>query len=282
MFKQGKHAPQKVRRSIGAGAVVLALGAGGFLATMATGGSGAVVNPTNVYTSASTGVAGYYAAPNADRAANGDHMTGVRVTIPLATPLEATDPGGQYPAAGVELCQFKSLGATGFKAVLYAQYTGAGQFGIFAGRTSAGSCLSGLTDVSPATEIDVIPAGDSVFLAITQGPHGTVFLTDEDVTTDTGGSTTFAGFGFFNRAGIGTNADANNLTAPATVPLADFTKAAVRDTAGWANINRKRLTRLVLTPVTCTTDGTAAGGVLLQPDDLGTSSFWMFSGNLSS
>jgi hypothetical protein len=282
MSKQGKHAPKKVQRSIGAGAVIAALAAGGFIATMAVGGSGASVNPTNVYTNSGTGVAGYYAAPNADRTANGDHMTGVRVTIPLTSSLESTE-DGSYPAVGPELCQFKALSATGYKVVLYAQWNStAKMFNIEAGFTASGSCLSGLIDVGTPTLIDQIPAGDSVFLAITQGRHGTVYLTDEDVTTDTGGSTTVEESGYFNRAGIGTDADANALTAPATVALADFSKAAVRDTVGWANINRRKLTRLVLTPVTCTTDGTANGGVLLQPDDLGTNSFWMFSGELSS
>ena len=233
-------------------------------------------------------LAGVYLAPNANRIADGDHMTGVKDQFVLDTQLRARSGGTAVNAPGVALCQFKSLGQPGFKAVLYAQWDQAGTnsggipaFDILEGHGSVAQCLKGFTDV-PTTVIDTIPGGHTVFLAITQN-HGThhILFTDADQTTQTGAATSFLGFhAWFNRAGIGDEGTVNLLTTPANNFLFHPFKAQVRDRVGWVNINRAGLTRLILNRVIGTTDGTSSGGVLLTPANIGVSSFDVFQGQL--
>ena len=83
-------------------------------------------------------LAGVYLAPNANRTANGDHMTGVKDQFVLTSALQARSGGVAVNAPGVAMCQFKSLGVPGFKAVLYAQWNqGEGAFDVFEGHGSS-------------------------------------------------------------------------------------------------------------------------------------------------
>ena len=254
--------------------------------------AGATISPTVTPTSCNSAfptsppsdcLAGVYLAPNANRTADGDHMTGVKDVFVLGSALQARSGGVAVNAPGVAMCQFKSLGVPGFKAVLYAQWNqGEGLFDIFMGTGSVSQCLKGFTDVSN-TLIDKIAPGHKLFLAITQGKHHRVYFTDSDETTLTGAAVSFNGFhAWFNRAGIGDEGTVNVLTTPANNLLFTPTQARVRDKVGWTVINRPTLTRLILNRVDGTSDGTSSGGVLLTPGAIGVSSFPVFQGQLSS
>jgi hypothetical protein len=253
--------------------------------------AGATISPTITPTSCNTAfpttppsdcLAGVYLAPNANRTANGDHMTGVKDQFVLTSALQARSGGVAVNAPGVALCQFRSLGVPGFKAVLYAQWNqGEGAYDIFEGHAASAQCLKGFTDV-PVTKIDQVAPGHVLFLAITQN-HSThhILFTDSDETTLTGAATSFFGFhAWFNRAGIGDEGTVNLLTTPANNLLFTPTHARVRDLVGWTNINRPTLTRLILNRVIGTTDGTLSGGVLLTPGSIGSSSFPVLEGQL--
>src|SRR5262249_57787033 len=107
---------------------------------------------------------------------------------------------------GVGLCRPTSITISGAAAVLFARWNPTTQvFDIYANHTTSTNCLNSMNTIG-ATKIDSIPAGHTVFLAITQGPLHTVTYTDEDLTTNTGGNTNFGGFTFrFRLAGIGSN-----------------------------------------------------------------------------
>jgi hypothetical protein len=258
----------------------------GILATAATGSiaglavaatpAGATVSPTTVYNS--TGWAGYYSVPNANRLANGDRVTGVRTLFYLRQRAETTAVN-----LGVELCRANSVFPITESAVLFARWNTATQvFDIYANHKVSGfSCLDSMTTAG-AVKIDSVPAGHTVFLAITQGHSGSVFFTDEDLTTNTGGSSTFGGFSFlgFRLAGVGSNGVASALSEPAVNKLVTFHQTSVRDDPGWALLNRAGLTRMVITKVVATSTGTSAPPVLLRPANLVEDGFTLFSGNL--
>src|SRR2546423_967347 len=187
----------------------------------------ATVNPTVIFNSQA---AGAFAALNANRQANGDRVTGVRAEFFLLPSAQfntnnsglwhpSIDAGGSTAKGGallgVQLCRPVGLtGPPGEAAVLFVQWNStSGTFDVFAGHSSSVDCLGALGGVASVTQIDRIPAGHQVFLAITQGASGTVFFTDSDLTNDTGGFTTFGGFTFFgfNRGGIGTNSGIDRL-----------------------------------------------------------------------
>jgi len=265
-------------------AVSLALAGGG---AVLAAGAGASVSPTVTYTTAGTnGVAGYYAAPNAFRTANGDHVNGVRAEFVLSDNAEY---GSGAAKIGVELCEYKALSGVGGVATVFAEWnpapaaSGGQVFDIYANHIATTDCLNGMANTAGATLIDTVPAGHLLFLAITVSQHHVVTFTDSDETTQTGGASTFGGFTFgFNRAGIGTDADTATLTTPATLPLAVFQATSVRDTAkGWVTINRKGLTRLVLNEVASSTDATPSGD-LLVPAGLTADGFTLNMGQQSS
>jgi hypothetical protein len=237
--------------------------------------AGAVVSPTTVYNK--TGWAGYYSVPNAHQLANGDRVTGVRTQFYLRLRAETTKVN-----LGVELCRPSTISTNGETAVLFAKWNaGTGVFDVFARRAFNGNCLSSM-NTNGATKLDSIPAGHTLFLAITQNSHSTVFFTDVDLTTNTGGFSTFGGFSFrgFRLAGVGSNGVQAALTEPAVNKLVAFRKTAVRDHPGWAAINRVALTRMVITKVVDTGSGTNAPPVLLKPVKLVSDGFTLLSGNL--
>jgi hypothetical protein len=218
---------------------------------------------------------------------NGDRVTGVRTQFYLRQRAETTGVN-----LGVELCRSNSATFPGGAAVLFARWNGTA-FNIYANHTFASSssssnCLNAMggTIGSPKL-LDTIPAGHTVYLAITQGSHGTVWYTDEDLTTGTGGAFNFGGFTFGFRLGaVGSNAQTSILTEPANNTLAVFHKTSVRDgqqqqNNGWASINRVSLTRMVITKVVDTTTGTSAPPVRLNPVNLKTDGFTLDSGALS-
>jgi hypothetical protein len=274
------HAMLRAVRSLSrwARAGILAIATVGSVAglALAAAPAGAVVSPTTVFNN--TGWAGYYSVPNANRLANGDRVTGVRTQFFLRQRAETTAVN-----LGVELCRANSLLPFTESAVLFARWSPASQrFNIYANHIVSGAnCLSSMTTAG-AVLIDSIPAGHTVFLAITQRPNGTVFFTDEDLTTLTGGSVTFGGFSFigFRLAGIGSNGVQAQLTEPAVNRLVVFRKTSVRDDPGWAPINRAGLTRMVITKVVDTSTGTSAPPRLLVPVDLVSDGFTLLSGNL--
>jgi hypothetical protein len=253
---------------------------------MAPAGASIIGDP--VYTN--TGVAGAYMTPNANRLANGDHVSGVRTTFTLTPAMEYGASTGDQPNVGVELCRFTSLSQPGASAVLYAVYnTTEHAFDVWAehgSNNAGGGCLGKLGGLTgTATEIDAaVPVGDQLFLAITVSSHHVITYTDSDETLGLGGHTTFGGFTFgFDRAGVGTNADDSILTTPATNPFGSFTPTSVRDTAkGWATINQHNLTRMNTVKVIDTTDGTSAGGQLLVPSIVGASTLDLAMGQLSN
>jgi hypothetical protein len=245
------------------------------------GNAGATVSPTTTYNN--TGVAGYYAAPNANRLGNGDHITGVRTTFFLRAAAENV--GYQE---GVELCQFQNVFSTSTQVVdLFTRWdSSAGVFDVLAAENVTSNCLDGLNNTANATQIDTIPAGHTVQLSITQSASQALTLLDSDQTTLTGGRTTFTGISAnFDRAGVGINGDQGQLTTPANIDIARFTKSAARDSSGWADFNRSGLTRLVVNKVVDTSSGTSSGGVLIAPTPLGTGTndgtFTDFGGQLS-
>jgi hypothetical protein len=273
------HAMLRAVRSLSgwARAGILATATVGSIAGLAAAAvpAGAVVSPTTLFNA--TGWAGYTSVPNAHRLANGDRVTGVRTQFFLRQRAETTAVN-----LGVELCRPVTLTIGGESAVLFARWNpGTGVFDIFANRAFNTPCIDSMT-ASGAVRIDSIPAGHTVFLAITQGPNGTVFFTDEDLTTNTGGSSTFGGFAFFGfrLAGIGSNGVASMLTEPAVNKLVVFRKTSVRDDPGWATINRAGLTRMVITKVVATRSGTSAPPRLLVPVNLVSDGFTLLSGNL--
>lgn len=214
------------------------------------------------------GVAGYYAAPNANRLGNGDHMTGVRSSFYLRQAAE-----NNQIDLGVELCRFQNLSSGGgAAAVVFAEWNNVTDvFDIYANHQSSTNCLGFQGGTSGATLIDHIPAGHTVQLSITVSAHHVITFVDSDQTTLTGGRTTFGGFTFgFDRAGVGANGEQGTLTTPANINVARFTKSAARDQAGWANLNRAGLTRYNVNPVVDTTNGLPSGGVLITPTTIGT------------
>jgi len=260
-------------------ATALALAGGSaFLAA----GAGASVSPTTTYTDA--GVAGYYAAPNANRLGNGDKVTGVRSTFNLTPAAENVNID-----LGVELCRYQSLTTVQAAAVLFAQWNpadfgGNGGFDIYANHNISSGCLDQFGGTGGGTVIDQIPAGHTVQLEITVSQHHIITFTDSDETTQTGGVTTFGGFTFgFDRAGVGANGDTGTLTTPASNLVTNFNQSGVRDGSGWALLNRKGLTRLVVNKVVDTSSGTSAGGVLITPGPIGANSgnFPLYFGQLS-
>lgn len=259
----------------------------GVLATAATGSivglamaatpAGASVSPTTVFNN--TGWAGYYSVPNANRLANGDRVTGVRTQFFLRQRAETTAVN-----LGVELCRSSTLFGISESAVLFAKWNPATSvFDIFANHSfTASNCINSMTTTG-ATRIDSVPAGHTVFLAVTQNQQtGTVFFTDEDLTTLTGGSVTFGGFAFFGfrLAGVGSNGVQASLTEPAVNKLVTFHQTSVRDDPGWALLNRAGLTRMVITRVVDTSSGTSAPPRLLVPVNLAEDGFTILSGNL--
>ena len=245
------------------------------------GGAGATVSPT--VTPTATGVAGYYAAPNANRLGNGDKITGVRSTFYLRKVAE-----NNAIQAGVELCRYQNIFSLNTQVVDEFTVWNGTSFNVEAADNTTTSCLDGLNNTANATTIDTIPAGHTAQLEITQDTHHLITFVDSDQTTQTGGRTTFGGFTFlgFDRAGVGTNGEQGSLTTPATIDVARFTKSAVRDAPGWADLNRAGLTRLVVNKVDDTTSGTSSGGVLEYPSPLGTGgndgSFTVYMGQLSN
>lgn len=258
-------------------AAALALGG-----AVAAAPSGASISPTTTYTS--TGVAGYYAAPNANRLGNGDKVSGVRSTFGLTAAAENVNID-----LGVELCRYKSLTTFQAAAVLFAQWNpadfgGNGGFDIYANHNVSSGCLNQFGGTSGGTVIDQVPAGHTVQLEITVSAHHVITFTDSDETTQTGGVTTFGGFTFgFDRAGVGANGDTGTLTTPADNLVTGFTLSSVRDAPGWALINRKGLTRLVVNKVVDTSNGLSSGGVLITPGSIGGNSgnFPLYFGQLS-
>ena len=274
------HAMLRAVRSLSgwARAGILAIATAGSVAGLALAAvpAGAVVSPTTVFNN--TGWAGYYSVPNAHRLANGDRVTGVRTQFFLRQRAETTAVN-----LGVELCRANSLRPLTESAVLFARWNpNTSVFDIYANHIhSTANCLSSMTTAG-ATKIDSVPAGHTVFLAITQRPNGTVFFTDEDLTTLTGGSDTFGGFSFlgFRLAGIGSNGVQARLTEPAVNRLVTFRQTSVRDDPGWALLNRSGLTRMVITKVVDTGSGTSAPPRLLRPVNLVSDGFTLLSGNL--
>ena len=92
--------------------LLAAVAAAGALALGFAPAAGASVSPTVTYTQAGVnGVAGYYSAPNANRTADGDRVTGVKAAFVLSAAQEYNN---SNPAdLGVELCQYKALSSTG-------------------------------------------------------------------------------------------------------------------------------------------------------------------------
>ena len=274
------HAIRRAVRSLPrwARAGILATAASGSIAGLAVTAipAGASVSPTTVFNN--TGWAGYYSVPNANRLANGDRVTGVRTQFFLRQRAETTAVN-----LGVELCRASSVFTFTESAVLFAKWNPATSvFDIFANHIfSTANCLSSMTTAG-ATRIDSVPAGHIVFLAITQNQNGNVFFTDEDLTTLTGGSSTFGGFSFFGfrLAGVGSNGVQASLTEPAVNKLVTFRQTSVRDDPGWAFLNRAGLTRMVITKVVDTSSGTSAPPVLLRPVNLVEDGFTLLSGNL--
>lgn len=277
-----RHAMTRAIRSLPrwARAGVVATAASGSIVGLAMTATpaGATVSPTTVYNG--TGWAGYYSVPNANRLANGDRVTGVRTQFYLRQRAETTAAN-----LGVELCRTNSVFPVTESVVLFAQWDPANSvFGIYANHAftgTAANCLNSMTTAG-ATRIDSVPAGHTVFLAITQGKRGAVFYTDEDLTNNTGGSVTFGGFSFigFRLAGVGANGVASQLTEPAVNKLVTFRQTSVRDAPGWAFLNRAGLTRMVITKVVATRSGTSAPPVLLNPVNLMQDGFTLLSGNL--
>ena len=273
------HATLRAVRSLSgwARAGILATATAGSIVGLAAAAvpAGAVVSPTTVFNN--TGWAGYYSVPNAHRLANGVTVTGVRTQFFLRQRAETTKVN-----LGVELCRPTSITIPGAAAVLFARWNPATQvFDIYANHKSSTNCLNSMNTIG-ATKIDSIPAGHTVFLAITQGPFHTVTYTDEDLTTSTGGTTNFGGFtAGFRLAGIGSNGVQSALTEPANNRLVVFRQTSVRDDSGWALLNRAGLTRLVITKVVDTSSGTSAPPRLLRPVNLTPDGFTLLSGNLS-
>lgn len=221
----------------------------------------ATVNPVVIR---NNNAAGAFAAPSPFRQANGDRIDGVKASFylrssarfntgnhslwnPSTDPAAPTAKGGAL--LGVELCNALSLTSATEVAVLFVQYNSASNlFDVFIGHSASTNCLGAMGGVTSVTQVDAFEPGHQVFLAITQGPGGTIHFTDADLTNDTGAHTTFGGFtgiDGFNRAGIGTNAGIDALNAPPTVRLARFTGDAVRDTdVGWANVGNPALLRI--------------------------------------
>ena len=272
------HAMLRAVRSLSgwARAGILATATVGSIAGLALAAvpAGAVVSPTTVFNN--TGWAGFYSVPNANRLANGDRVTGVRTRFFLRLRAETTAVN-----LGVELCRPSTLFVLGEAAVLFARWNpGNGSFDIFANRSLNIPCINSM-NTAGAVKIDSIPAGHTVFLAITQNSNGDLFFTDEDLTTNTGGSTTFFGSSIgFRLAGVGSNGVQASLTEPAVNKLVVFRKTSVRDDPGWALLNRPGLTRMVITRVVDTRSGTNAPPRLLRPVDLVSDGFTLLSGNL--
>jgi len=273
-MKQGSHRLRSRLAAVTGGLAVAAT-----LGITYAGGAGASLSPTVFGTSS---VAGYYAAPNANRLANGDHVTGVRTSFFLLQAAKYDNGGADL---GVELCQYQALHGVGGVADLYAKWNkGANVWDIYAAHHFTTDCLNGLANSQPATLIDTIPDGHQVFLAITVDRHHVVTYTDSDQTTLTGGATTFGGFTFgFNRAGVGTDANTEFLTTPANVKLVRFTSSAVRlahgGTAPWKLIGNTGLTSIITVGV----DETVDGNVLVFPTRPPTgAAFKLFRGQASN
>lgn len=264
-----------VRLAIGAGIAAIAAASTVALAVPA----GATISPTTTYTS--TGVAGYYAAPNANRLGNGDHVTGVRANFNLTAASENNTIDN-----GVELCRAQSLiNTTTAAAVLYAQWnSNTNLFDIIAAHSTTTNCLAAQGGTNNSTTIDTIAPGHNVQLEITVSNHHIITFTDSDETNLTGGNTTFGGFTFgFDRAGVGANGDNGTLTGPASNLETSFVSSGVRDGSGWALINRHNLTRLIINKVVDNNLGTSAGEALITPGPIASNSgnFPLYFGQLS-
>jgi hypothetical protein len=258
----------------------LAIAAAPLLGLASSAPAGATISPTTTYVN--DGVAGYYAAPNANRLGNGDTQTGVRSTFKLSSAMENSD-----IQVGVELCRFENVSLPGAAAVVYAQWdSSSNRFDILAGHSTSSNCLAALggLNLTDVTTIDTIPVNHMAQLSITVSPHHVITFVDSDQTSLTGGRTTFGGFTFgFDRAGAGTNGDTVGLTAPANNLLTTMTLTSVRDQPGWATFNRSGLTRQVVNKVVDTTTGTAGGQALIAPSAFAANSgnFNLFDGQSS-
>jgi hypothetical protein len=224
-------------------------------------GASATVNPTHLQ---ATTAAGAYAAPTADRVADGEHITGVKATFftlqaqrfDMSNPAlwnSSPDNGGSTakgPMLGVELCHAISFTASTDAAVLFVQWNStSGQFDVFEGMGHAsGGCLQAKAGLV-VTQIDTIPAGHQVFLALTQGPLGSIHVTDEDLTADVGANDSLSPPGFFfNRGGIGSEQGISDLNSPPSPKLVRFTNDKVREggifNSAWVNIGSGVSTRI--------------------------------------
>ncbi|MBO0814989.1 MAG: hypothetical protein J2P30_07545 [Actinobacteria bacterium] len=277
-----RHAIVRAVRSLPkwARAGILATAASGSIAGLAVAAlpSGATISPTTIFT-AHTGVAGYVTAPNANQAANGDQVSGVRSTFYLRNSMKFAQLTS--PDVGVSLC--RGANHPGAAAVLFTKWDpGAGVFDVIAGHSFSVGCTDPWSGISPSSlhVIDTVPSGHYVFLAITISKQHFVSFTDEDVTTNTVATGTFGGFTFgFTRSMVGTAADWNVLSTPATRTLVRFTKTSIRDDNGWVLINRAGLTRLVDTKVVASLNNNLAGAKI-KPVKLVSDGFTLYEGQL--